>query len=222
MTTSGYLFDLKRTNYSDTLTVQRKLAELRAARRIPDSLILTEHDHVFTVGKSVQEKFGDQINFIPVVQIERGGEWTYHGPGQLVGYPILDLEARSRNIHEFVRNLEETLIRTLSEFGISPGRNQAQPGVWAKDKKVASIGVAVRKWVTYHGFALNVNTDMNCFSMITPCGLPSTTMTSMETILQHRVAMDEVKSCVSRMFQEVFQIQLENKPIEELPSAEAT
>ncbi len=219
MTTQGYLFDLGQRDYSDVLALQRKLVELRAKKTIPDSLLLTEHNHVFTIGKSMLGALSNQINGISVIKIERGGEWTYHGPGQLVGYPILDLEARNCNIHEFLRNLEETLIRALAEFEIYAERNTAQTGVWVKEKKIASIGVAIRKWVTFHGFALNVNTDLNYFAMISPCGLPSSTMTSMKTLLHRDIAMDDVKNSVSRMFKAIFQLRLEEKPVEALPAS---
>jgi len=211
-----YLFDLGRRNYADVLSTQHKLLGLRGRNIIPDSLILVEHDPVFTVGKSIpHEKLPSNINGIPVVQIERGGEWTYHGPGQLVGYPIVNLETRNRDIHAFIRNLEETIILTLREFEICAQRNPSQVGVWVQEKKIASIGAAIRSWLTFHGFALNVNVDLNYFHMITPCGLPSSTITSMESILQHEVNYKQVKASIIQSFQNVFQVQLTEKQIDE-------
>ncbi len=218
MTDEGYLFDLGRRDYLDVLDIQHNLLDLRGKNTIPDSLILVEHDPVFTVGKSIaSDGLPNNINGIPVIQIERGGQWTYHGPGQLVGYPILNLVSRDRDIHGFIRNLEEILILTLKEFEISAERNPLQAGVWVKEKKIASIGAAIRSWLTFHGFALNVNVDLNYFSMITPCGLPSSTMTSMKFLLKHDVNFKDVKSSIIRMFQSTFQLQLTEQIDQRIP-----
>jgi len=215
MTAEGYLFDLGRRDYLDVLDIQHNLLDLRGKNAIPDSLILVEHDSVFTVGKSIaREELPNNINGIPVIQIERGGQWTYHGPGQLVGYPILNLESRNRDIHGFIRNLEEILILALKEFEISAERNPLQAGVWVKEKKIASIGAAIRRWLTFHGFALNVNVDLSHFSMITPCGLPSSTMTSMNFLLQHDLNFRDVKFSIIRIFQSTFHLQLTEKQID--------
>jgi len=214
MTDEGYLYDLGRRDYSDVLSLQHDLLNLRGKNTIPDSLILVEHNPVFTVGKSIaHEELPANINGIPVIQTERGGRWTYHGPGQLVGYPILNLESRNRDIHAFIRSLEETIILTLKEFQIQAETNPSQPGVWVKEKKIASIGAAIRRWLTFHGFALNVNVDLNYFSMITPCGLPSSTMTSMKHLLQHEVNFTDVKQSLVKKFQSTFQLQLNEKQI---------
>jgi lipoyl(octanoyl) transferase len=144
-----------------------------------------------------------------VVEIERGGDVTYHGPGQLVAYPIFLLPEGRRDLHRFLRDLEEVVILTLKEFGISGERNEGWTGVWVKSQngdllKIASIGVAVKKWVTYHGLALNVNTDLNAFRQINPCGLQSQVMTSMAALLGKEVPVDVVKQIVTRQFQAVF------------------
>jgi lipoate-protein ligase B len=218
MTDEGYLFDLGRRDYLDVLHIQHNLLDLRGKNTIPDSLILVEHDPVFTVGKSIApDGLPNNINGIPVIQIERGGQWTYHGPGQLVGYPILNLVSRNRDIHGFIRNLEEILILALKEFEISAERNPLQAGVWVKEKKIASIGAAIRSWLTFHGFALNVNVDLRYFSMITPCGLPSSTMTSMKSLLKHDVNFRDVKSSIIRMFQSTFQLQLTEQIDQRIP-----
>ncbi len=218
MTDEGYLFDLGRRDYMDVLHIQHNLLDLRGKNTIPDSLILVEHDPVFTVGKSIApDGLPNNINGIPVIQIERGGQWTYHGPGQLVGYPILNLVSRNRDIHGFIRNLEEILILALKEFEISAERNPLQAGVWVKEKKIASIGAAIRRWLTFHGFALNVNVDLSYFSMITPCGLPSSTMTSMKFLLKHDVNFKDVKSSIIRMFQSTFQLQLTEQIDQRIP-----
>ncbi|HYW01906.1 MAG TPA: lipoyl(octanoyl) transferase LipB [Candidatus Acidoferrum sp.] len=218
MTDEGYLFDLGRRDYLDVLHIQHNLLDLRGRNTIPDSLILVEHDPVFTVGKSIaRDGLPNNINGIPVIQIERGGQWTYHGPGQLVGYPILNLASHNRDIHGFIRNLEEILILALKEFEISAERNPLQAGVWVKEKKIASIGAAIRSWLTFHGFALNVNVDLSYFSMITPCGLPSSTMTSMKSLLKHEVNLRDVKSSIIRMFQSTFQLQLTEQIDQRIP-----
>ncbi len=221
MIAEGNLLDLGLRDYGEVWSLQRKLVELRARKAIPDTLILVEHPHVFTVGKAVTGEAPAIIEGVPVLRIERGGQWTYHGPGQLVGYPILDLNARQRDIHGFLRNIEETIIRTLASFGVS-GERQKQTGVWVGNKKIASIGAAIRNWVSFHGFALNVNTDLNYFQLISPCGFPSSTMTSMKALLGKQIDFPLVKNEVRKNFEEVFELQLvRSKPdtVEAIPAS---
>jgi lipoate-protein ligase B len=207
---TGNLLDLGQRDYNEVWELQRKLVNLRASNRIPDTLILVEHPHVFTVGKAITGEIPSQINNVPVIRIERGGQWTYHGPGQLVGYPILDLDARRRDVHAFVSGIEETLILSLDEFGIEGGRMEGRDkaGVWIGTKKIASIGAAIRNWITFHGFALNVNTDMGYFAMIEPCGMSSSMMTCMKAILNEHVDFIQIKESVQHNFEQVFQIKL--------------
>jgi lipoate-protein ligase B len=207
MTTEGTVFDLGLRDYQEVWMLQRRLVDLRARSVIPDTLILVEHPHVFTVGKGVPGDIPNDINGVPVFRIERGGEWTYHGPGQLVGYPILNLDGRKRDVHGFLRNIEETLIRAIGQFGIQANLGD-QTGVWVQKEKIASIGAAIRNWISFHGFALNVNTEMSYFGLIEPCGLPSSTMTSMKTLLGSEVEFERVKGAVRRKFEEAFQLQL--------------
>ena len=207
MTTEANLLDLGLRDYSEVLRLQRELVESRAQKSIPDTLILVEHPHVYTVGKAVQGDVPEQVEGVPVFRIERGGQWTYHGPGQLVGYPILDLEARQRDIHRFLRNIEETIIATIGEFGITGGLGE-QTGVWVGKRKIASIGAAIRNWVSFHGFALNVNTDMTYFHKISPCGFTGSTMTSMQIELGHVVDFHEVKEKLVREFGKIFDMRL--------------
>jgi len=207
MTTTGNLLELGLRDYVEVWNLQRKLVELRARRVIPDTLILVEHPHVFTVGKAVTDEVPNEIGGVSVIRIERGGHWTYHGPGQLVGYPILDIDARQRDIHGFLRNIEETLIQALTKFSIQAGRGE-QTGVWIGPKKIASIGAAIRNWTSFHGFALNVNTDLRYFHMITPCGFPGSTMTSMQALLDRKIDFDAVKREVKTQFGKFFELQL--------------
>ncbi|HEV2226274.1 MAG TPA: lipoyl(octanoyl) transferase LipB [Nitrososphaerales archaeon] len=194
---SGYLLDPGRMEYGETLGLQKELAARRAKGEIPDSLILVEHDRVITLGrKTTQANFKPQN--IPVFQVERGGDATYHGPGQLVGYPIILLA--DHDVHRHVRNIEETLLRAVHTFGIHAERVGGHPGVWVGGKKLASIGVAVTDWVTYHGFALNVNTEMEYFELIRPCGLDPATMTSMQRIKGEEIPFTDVKAQVAKEY----------------------
>jgi len=212
----GTLLDLGLRDYIEVWALQRKLVSMRAGGQIPDTLILVEHPHVFTVGKAVSSEIPAKIDSVPVIQIERGGQWTYHGPGQLVGYPIIDLNARGRDVHNFVWNIEESLIRALTEFKIKSERREGKDrtGVWVGENKIASIGAAIRSWITFHGFALNVNTDMSYFAMIEPCGMPSSTMTSMKMLLNENVDFNKVKSTVLRKFGDLFQLNLQHQAYE--------
>ena len=152
-------------------------------------------------------RFHSQVDGVPVFRIERGGQWTYHGPGQLVGYPILDLNERKRDIHAFLAGIEETLIQAIGEFGIVGGRGE-QTGVWVGGKKIASIGAAIRNWISFHGFALNVNTDLNYFYKINPCGFSGSTMTSMQALLGSEVDFNRAKSEVRNQFEKIFDLRL--------------
>jgi len=197
---SAYLLDLGRMEYGKALGLQKELAAMRAKGEIPDALILVEHDHVITLGRKTT-----QINFkpqdIPVFEVERGGDATYHGPGQLVGYPIILLT--DHDVRRHVRNIEEAILRTARAFGIEGERLEGHPGIWVSGKKLASIGVAVTDWVTYHGFALNVNTDLSYFEHIRPCGLDPSAMTSMQRIKGGPLPFDEVKAKFAREYSAV-------------------
>ena len=201
------LLDRGRESYQDTWELQKDLVRKRTEGEIDvDTLILVEHDHVITLGrKTTPENFKPQD--IPVFQVERGGDATYHGPGQLVGYPIIRLA--TPNVQRFVRDLEEVLIQSTRRFGVGAVRVEGHPGVWVGGRKVASIGVAVTNWVTYHGFALNVNTDLSYFGLIRPCGLDPDKITSMRQVLGKEVEFEAVKKEVVARFAEVFGYDLE-------------
>jgi lipoyl(octanoyl) transferase len=197
---NGYLIDLGRKGYGEALELQKALVQKRAKGEIPDTLVLVEHDHVITLGrKTTPANFKPQD--IPVFQVERGGDATYHGPGQLVGYPIVLLT--DHDVRRHVRNMEEAITRTVSAYGVGGERLEGHPGVWVGGKKLASIGVAVVEWVTFHGFALNVNTDLSYFELIRPCGLDPSTMTSMKKLTGKTIPLEDVKARVAREYSAV-------------------
>jgi lipoyl(octanoyl) transferase len=167
--------------YEDALAWQRRMAEDRIAGRLShDVLLLLEHPPVVTLGRNSHPEHLLQPAGIEVFEVERGGDVTYHGPGQLVGYPILDLRAYKQDLHWYLRTLEQTLIDALGILGIPAERNPGLTGVWTRGRKIASIGIHVKQWVTWHGFALNVTTDLADFQRIVPCGIPGVVMTSVE------------------------------------------
>lgn len=204
------LLDRGREPYQVTWELQKELVRRRTEGETDaDALILVEHDHVITLGrKTTPENFKPQD--IPVFQVERGGDATYHGPGQLVGYPIVRLP--TPNVQRFVRDLEEVLVQATRAFGVESVRVDGHPGVWVGGRKVASIGVAVTNWVTFHGFALNVNTDLSYFGLIKPCGLDPEKITSMEAVLGREVPFEGVKGEVVSRFAQVFGYELQRAP----------
>lgn len=178
--------DLGTRSFRDVWTYQRDLVEQRQRGAVPDTLIVVEHPHVFTLGRSRAAQ-GNVLapGDVEVVEIERGGDVTYHGPGQLVAYPVVLLGDGERDLHRFLRNLEEAAIRTCARSRVTADREPGKTGVWTTDgsgarKKLCSIGIACRKWVTFHGLALNVTTDLSYFGRINPCGFESAVMTSLE------------------------------------------
>jgi lipoate-protein ligase B len=178
----------------------------RQRDEIPDTLILVEHPNVITLGRGSHRENLVAPGDMPMFEIERGGDVTYHGPGQLVGYPIFLLRQPERDLHVYLRNLEEALIQTVEEFGLSAGRRESWTGVWNRtaDRKLASIGVAVKRWVTLHGFALNVATDLSRFAAINPCGLEANVMASMSSLLERPISLAEVKPVVERRMGAIF------------------
>ncbi len=206
----GLLYDLGFiSDYKIVWDFQKKLLERRIVEEIPDSLILVEHDHVLTMGRN-SHKENILANGLPRFEIERGGDVTYHGPGQLVAYPITSLTASKLGVRQYVELLERVVIDALAPFGLSSvGKLGPLTGVWVDGKrKIASIGVACSHWVTYHGLALNVNTDLSFFQKIKPCGFEAGIMTSMEKELTHPVEMVRVKEKIVESFSDVFDVSL--------------
>ena len=203
---------LGRTRYSDAWALQKKIFSARLARRIPDVLLLTEHEPVYTLGKGADSNHllaGDnelREKKVDVFAVDRGGDVTYHGPGQLVGYPILDLNDHGLDIHRYLRDIEEVLIRVSAEFGVAAGRSEGMTGAWVKNDKIAAIGVKVSRWVTMHGFALNVSTDLSYFDRIIPCGIFHKGVTSLKSEVGHEVEFSDVEQSVIRNFESVFSL----------------
>lgn len=197
---NGLYIDLGRTEYGAALELQRSLVRQRARGQVPDILILVEHDHVITLGRKTSPNNFKQQK-VPVFQVERGGDATYHGPGQLVGYPIVMLE--DHDVRRHVRNIEEAIIGAVRRFGVEAAHVDGRPGVWAQGKKLASIGVAVTDWVTYHGFALNVNTELSYFGLIMPCGFDPSVMTSLERISGEKIPLEQAKEAVRQEYSKV-------------------
>ncbi len=200
------IVDLGTCDYLEAWSLQKRLVELRADDRIPDVLLYVEHPHVLTLGRKPGAAEDVLVRGrVPVYEIERGGEATYHGPGQLVGYPIFKLQEGERDLHRFLRNQEEALIRAIAPYGLEGDRNPGYTGVWCQGKKLASIGVAVRRWVTYHGFGLNVSTDLSYFGLINPCGLSADIMSSVEALAGRPVPMPEIKDAIRDHFSAIFE-----------------
>jgi lipoate-protein ligase B len=198
--------DLGTREFGEVWALQRDLVAARQRDEIPDTLVLVEHPHVITLGRGTHRENLLLTGDMPVFEIERGGDVTYHGPGQLVGYPIFLLRQPERDLHVYLRNLEEALIRALTRFDLPSTRKAGWTGVWnaTAERKLASIGVAVKRWVTLHGFALNVSTDLARFSAINPCGLEASVMGSMEGVLGRAVPFAGVKAAVRETVGEVF------------------
>lgn len=192
----AWICDLGLVAYEPTARLQRSLRAAREAGDIPDTVLVLEHEPVITTGHRTEphEVALALASNIPVVPTERGGKATYHGPGQVVAYPILDLRRHGQDVKAYVCALEQALIDTLAEFDITAARRAGYPGVWAGDAKIASIGVRVTRWVAYHGIALNVDCDLAPFSSFTPCGIDDVRMTSMKQLLGERApALPEVR-----------------------------
>jgi lipoic acid synthetase len=216
------LLNLGLEPYNQALDLQHRLVAARREGRIEDVFILLEHPPVITLGRR-----GDESNIvasrellarlgIEVHRVERGGDVTYHGPGQLLGYPILDLRGYRQDVGWYMHSLEEVLIRALADFGIEAGRLEGRIGVWIGDKNIAALGARIEEWITYHGFALNVSPDLSHFDLIIPCGYKGIGVTSMEEVLGEAPEMREVRKSVAQRFGEVFGVEIRQAALEEL------
>lgn len=196
--------------YREALELQRSLVDRRAAGDLGDTLLLLSHPPVVTLGRASDPAHviapADRLAALGVERIEtdRGGDVTFHGPGQVVGYPIVDLSARGRDLHRYMRDVEDVVIRALAEFGIEGRRVPGLTGVWVEGGKVAAIGIRVSRWIAHHGFALNVTTDLGFFDLIVPCGIQGRRVTSMAELLGREVECAPVEDALERAFAAVF------------------
>jgi lipoyl(octanoyl) transferase len=220
---------LGRMAYGEALELQRAAARARITGAVPqDLLLLVEHEPVVTMGRTAKQRnltASPELlaaRGVQLFEVERGGDVTYHGPGQLVGYPIVDLKRHKQDLHWYLRQVEEALIVAIGEHGLSGERSAGYTGVWTRGpaggashppRKVASIGVHARDWVTWHGFALNVTTELTYFDLIVPCGIPGVDMTSMSRELGMPVAMREAEDAAARAFGRVFSLEPTEMPV---------
>jgi lipoate-protein ligase B len=206
--------DFSTIGYKEAWELQLDLVAARKAGHVSDVILLVEHPPVFTLGRrggrenlAVSEEFLKERG-IPIVHVERGGNITYHGPGQLVGYPIMDLHAAGLSVTDYVGSLEDVMIRTAAHWGVRAGRNRLNRGIWVGNSKLGSIGIAIRRGISFHGFAFNVNLSLEPFSWINPCGLQGIGVTSMELELGHELPMNEVREQLRCNFEAVFGVEL--------------
>ena len=194
--------DLGQRPYQEVWAYQKEIQAKRIAGEIADTFLMVEHEPVYTLGKNANENhlLQSRDQSVDVFNIERGGDITFHGPGQLVGYPILDLSNYKKSISWYMRILEQIIIDTVSEFGIEAKRIEGLTGVWVGDEKIAALGVRIRRWVTMHGFSINVNTDLTFYDGIIPCGIFDHGITSMEQLLCQPQDMEKVKKVVRSKF----------------------
>ena len=194
--------DLGLVDYQEAWEIQKSLFEKRLNNEIPDTLLLLEHPHTYTLGKSANKEnlISDDDYLkekgIAVYDIDRGGDITYHGPGQIVGYTIFDLKNWKQDTNLFLRSIEEVIIKTCSDYGLQTSRMEKHTGVWIDDRKICAIGIKVSRWITMHGFALNVNTDLDLFNGIIPCGITDKGVTSLQKELDKKFVIKEVKQTI--------------------------
>ena len=222
MTNKGYIIDLGLMEYQKAWNLQHLLWSRRVEGKLPDVLLILEHPPVITLGRrgnrnhlKVSPEILEELR-ISVFHVERGGDITYHGPGQMVVYPILDLKDYGYRLIRYVDQLEEMILHVLRDFGIEGEKDSRNRGVWAKGNKIASIGVAIKRWVSFHGVALNYETDLKYFDLIDPCGLVGEKMTSMAKILGKEISRKELEERILFHFKEVFKRDWEKKDLEEL------
>ncbi|HUL29029.1 MAG TPA: lipoyl(octanoyl) transferase LipB [Thermodesulfobacteriota bacterium] len=222
MDAKGYTADLGLIDYGKAWNLQHQLWSKRVEEELPDLLLILEHPHVFTLGRrgnrthlKVSPETLEAMK-IPVFHVERGGDITYHGPGQIVVYPLLGLKDYGYRLIRYVDQLEEVIVHVLRDFGIAGEKDPSNRGVWADGDKIASIGVAIKRWVSFHGFALNYETDLKYFDLMDPCGLVGKKMTSMAKILGKKISRKELAERIILRFGEVFNKEWEQKNLEEL------
>ncbi|MCC6484126.1 MAG: lipoyl(octanoyl) transferase LipB [Armatimonadetes bacterium] len=213
---------LPRLSYADGLELQSRIVREVQQKSRADTLLLLEHDPVITLGRAwkpenlLHSKAWFHAQGIEVQETTRGGDVTYHGPGQLVGYPIISLSERGQDVHRYLRDIEAALIQTVESFQLQARAGDDPTGVWVKGRKIAAIGIRVQRWVTSHGFALNVNTDLSAFDLIIACGLKDRQTTSLARETGREVDMETAQDAVTAAFSEVFGAKIQQRPPEEL------
>ncbi|MBU1913460.1 MAG: lipoyl(octanoyl) transferase LipB [Candidatus Omnitrophica bacterium] len=195
--------DLGLSDYKEAYRFQCEISEQVASGTSGNTLIITEHKSVITIGRTGSRNNIFKTEGIEILNTDRGGDVTYHGPGQLTAYPIFKLENEARDIHGFLRFLEEVGIDFLSKYGVEAKARPGLRGIWVKDEKIGSIGIGVKKWVTYHGMAININPDLKFFSFIKPCGINGVKITSLEALLKERVDIEDAKLKLKESFKEI-------------------
>jgi lipoyl(octanoyl) transferase len=199
-------------SYAEGVEIQKRLVEQRRAGEIPDQLLLLEHPPVITLGVKTRNNRSNIVatpatlaaEHVEVFESGRGGDVTYHGPGQLVGYPIVDLKPDRCDVHRYVRDIEEVMIRTAAAFGVEASRIAGLTGIWVENEKLGAIGVRIAKWITSHGFAFNVNTKLDHFDLIVPCGITGKGVTSLQKLLGRPVPMTDVEAAAEQAFRQTF------------------
>ena len=218
----GYIIDLGVVDYEKAWNLQHQLWSTRVEGALPDLLLILEHPHVITLGRRgnrshlIASSEVLEAMKIPIFHVERGGDVTYHGPGQIVVYPILNLKEYGYRIVRYIDQLEEVILRVLKDFGIEGRRDPLNRGVWVEEEKIASLGVAIKRWVSFHGLALNYGTDLTYFDLINPCGIEGKKMTSMAKILGGEISMESLSKRISFNFREVFRREWEEKKLSDL------
>jgi lipoyl(octanoyl) transferase len=222
MTKKVLIVDLGTIAYQEAWDLQHRIHEARMAGLAPDVLLLLEHPHVFTLGKNAKKEnilvseTALREQGIDCVSIERGGDVTYHGPGQLIGYPIFFLEALKLKVVDFVDRLEEVMIRVLASYGLPAERSSLNRGVWVKEAKLGFVGIALRRGITLHGFALNVAPKLSYYDMIYSCGLKGVEIVSLSSLLRRSISMEEVKNKTIDSFEKVFDLRAEQTSLPDL------
>jgi lipoyl(octanoyl) transferase len=217
-------YNLGRIRYGEAWSLQKTIHSRIVTEGIPGVLLINEHDHVYTLGKSGDEnhllagKAELEQKNAEFFRIDRGGDITYHGPGQIVCYPILNLEYFRKDVHYYLRSLEDVIIRTLAMFDIAGERSEGETGVWVAGDKIAAIGIKVSRWVTMHGFAFNINTDLSYFGRIIPCGIFHKGVTSLAAVSRKDIRIDDVLPVMLDMFSQVFNVTLQEENSEQLRS----
>lgn len=207
-----HVYKISRVSYERARSWQRERVDLRHADLVGDALVLLEHPSTYTCGRATRAEHLPQpawlqAHSVRVVEIERGGSITYHGPGQLVGYPIIDLRQRGRDVHRYLREVEDILITALDLLGVEGARREGLTGVWVGKEKIAAIGIHVSRWITSHGFALNIAPDLDFFRAMRPCGLNGDQVTSLEKVLGHAVERAAVEASIIDAMRTIWQVE---------------